>query len=61
MEQGYDGETAFRALRSEVERWRASGMAHPLDAEAAAQGDLQQVDDEQEPEPNSAQVDEESQ
>lgn len=32
MEQGYDGETAFRALKTEVDRWRDAGLSHPLDA-----------------------------
>ena len=34
MEAGYDGETAFKALKAEVDRWRAAGLAHPLDASA---------------------------
>ena len=34
MEEGVDGETAFAALVQEVNRWRAAGLKHPLDAKA---------------------------
>jgi lambda family phage portal protein len=34
MEEGFDGETTFAALVQEVNRWRAAGLKHPLDAKA---------------------------
>jgi hypothetical protein len=52
MEAGYDGETAFKALKAEVDRWRAAGLAHPLDANAPQPQQQAPEEPAQEDEPN---------